>query len=55
VQEETKETKEMMAKKVKERKRMLRCQLDRIKEGMEAMKAEMEWVKKEVDVLGQWG
>jgi hypothetical protein len=53
VQEETKETKEMMVKKVKERKRMLRCQLDRIKEGMGALRAEMEWVKKEVDVLGQ--
>jgi hypothetical protein len=41
VQEETKETKEMMVKKVKERKRMLRWQLDRIKKGMEALKAGM--------------
>jgi hypothetical protein len=47
------ETKEMMVKKAKERKRMLRWQLDCIREGMEALKAEMEWVKKEVDVLGQ--
>jgi hypothetical protein len=53
VQEETKETKEMAVKKAKERKRQLRCQLDQIQGGMEALKAEMEWVGKEVDVLGQ--
>jgi prefoldin subunit 5 len=52
-QEESKETMEMAVKKVKERKRQLRGQLGQIKAGMDALKAEMEWVEKEVNTLTQ--
>jgi predicted RNase H-like nuclease (RuvC/YqgF family) len=47
VQEDGEETMEMMVKQLKERKRQLRGQLDQIKAGMDALETEME-------VLGQW-
>jgi hypothetical protein len=43
----------MMIKKAKERKRQLRGQLDQIKKGMNVLKAEMEYVQKEVEALDQ--
>jgi hypothetical protein len=52
VQKAGEETMEMVVKGVKERKRQLRGQLDQIEAGLDALKAEMEYVQK-VEALCQ--
>jgi hypothetical protein len=53
VHEGGEETMKMMVKKGEERKGDLKGQLDQIKEGMDMLKMEMEYVRKGVEAFGQ--